>query len=68
MSDSQPRRPDDHAADTTGGPETSALTLCGARLADGRVVDVRVCGARIEAVGTAGSLTAAPGARLDLRG
>ncbi|MFB8084426.1 amidohydrolase family protein [Streptomyces sp. NPDC055992] len=67
MPDSQPRRPDDHAADTTGGPESPALTLCGARLADGRVVDVRVCGGRIEAVGTAGSLTA-PGARLDLRG
>lgn len=68
MPDSQPRRPDDHAADPTGGPETSALTLCGARLTDGRAVDVRVCGGRIEAVGTAGSLTAAPGARLDLRG
>ncbi|MEV5601301.1 amidohydrolase family protein [Streptomyces sp. NPDC052299] len=68
MPDSQPRRPDDHTADPTGGPETSALTLCGARLTDGRVVDVRVCGGRIEAVGTAGSLTAAPGARLDLRG
>ncbi|MCX0245442.1 amidohydrolase family protein [Streptomyces drozdowiczii] len=68
MPDSQPQRPDDHAADATGGPETSALTLCGARLTDGRVVDVRVCGGRIEAVGTAGSLTAAPGARVDLRG
>ncbi|MYS38578.1 cytosine deaminase [Streptomyces sp. KhCrAH-43] len=67
MPDSQPRQPDDRAADTPGAPETSALTLSGARLADGRVVDVRVCGGTIEAVGTAGSLTA-PGARLDLRG
>ena len=68
MPDSQPRQPDDHAADTTDtAPESAALTLSGARLTDGRVVDVRVCGGRIEAVGTAGSLTA-PGARLDLRG
>ncbi|WP_330240236.1 hydrolase [Streptomyces sp. NBC_00525] len=67
MPDDQPRRPDDHAAGAAGAPENGALTLCGARLADGRVVDVRVCGGRIEAVGTAGSLTA-PGARLDLRG
>lgn len=45
----------------------SALLLCGARLTDGRTVDVRLGGGRIEAVGTAGSLTAhAP--RLDLRG
>lgn len=67
MSDSQARQPDDRAADATGGPESSALTLCGARLTDGRLVDVRLHGGRIEAVGTAGSLTA-PGARLDLRG
>lgn len=63
MPDSRPRQPDDHAADAAGSP----LTLCGARLADGRVVDVRLCGGRIEAVGTAGSLSS-PGARLDLRG
>lgn len=67
MSDSQPRQPDDRAADATSGPESPALTLCGARLTDGRIVDVRLCGSRIEAVGTAGSLIA-PGARLDLRG
>lgn len=67
MSDSQPRQPDDHAAEATGSPEGSALTLCGARLADGRIVDVRLGGSRIEAVGTAGSLVA-PGARVDLRG
>lgn len=67
MSDSQPRQPDDHAADASGSPESSALTLCGARLTDGRIVDVRLGGSRIEAVGTAGSLVA-PGARVDLRG
>jgi cytosine deaminase len=36
--------------------ETATLLLCGARLTDGRAVDVRLSGARIEAVGTAGSL------------
>lgn len=53
-----------------------ALLLTGARLLDGRVVDVRVVGDRIQAVGTAGSLghpatpdTAAPACpRVDLRG
>lgn len=38
-------------------PEPSALVLSGARLPDGRNVDVRISGGRIEAVGTAGSLT-----------
>jgi cytosine deaminase len=42
------------------------LLLCGARLADGRTVDVRIGGTRIEAVGTAGSLT--DGTRIDLGG
>ncbi|MDT3395731.1 hypothetical protein RKE29_03555, partial [Streptomyces sp. B1866] len=44
----------------------AALVLGGARLADGRTVDVRLCGGRIEAVGTTGSL--APGPRVDLDG
>ncbi|MER5852311.1 amidohydrolase family protein [Streptomyces sp. NPDC002012] len=72
MPDSQPRRPDDDA-DATSSPDTAAtaetgtLVLCGARLTDGRIVDVRLGGSRIEAVGTAGSLTA-PGPRVDLRG
>ncbi|WP_299534994.1 hydrolase [uncultured Streptomyces sp.] len=44
-----------------------SLLLCGARLTDGRVVDVRIGGDRIEAVGTAGSLTAR-GPRVDLGG
>ncbi|MER5553284.1 amidohydrolase family protein [Streptomyces sp. NPDC002793] len=43
------------------------LLLSGARLADGRAVDVRIGGQDIEAVGTAGSLTTR-GTRLDLRG
>ncbi|MFJ8883011.1 amidohydrolase family protein [Streptomyces sp. NPDC102402] len=52
--------PDSHS-------DASALLLSGARLVDGRTVDVRIGGPRIEAVGTAGSLTT-PGTRLDLRG
>ncbi|MFI9328058.1 hydrolase [Kitasatospora sp. NPDC052868] len=54
------------------------LLLTGARLADGRVVDVRISGDRIQAVGTAGSLgpmpalpgapTTTTGARIDLGG
>ncbi|MGW0669064.1 amidohydrolase family protein [Streptomyces sp. NPDC002746] len=67
MPDSRPRPPDDHAADASDSRESAALTLCGARLTDGRIVDVRLGGSRIEAVGTAGSLPAS-GARIDLRG
>ncbi|MEU3786185.1 hydrolase [Streptomyces sp900129855] len=58
-----------------GSPEPAPLLLCGARLADGRTVDVRLGRGRIEAVGTAGSLTVGPatgpspgGTRLDLGG
>jgi cytosine deaminase len=47
-----------------GGP--GGLLLAGARLADGRTVDVRLSGERIEAVGTPGSLRAAE--RVELRG
>lgn len=67
MPDSQPqpaRSPDGDAAAPQSGD--GPLVLCGARLADGRVVDVRLSGGRIEAVGTAGSL--APGPRVDLGG
>ncbi|MFH9294298.1 amidohydrolase family protein [Streptomyces sp. NPDC017520] len=70
MPDSQPRRPDDNApesADAATTADTPALVLGGARLADGRAVDVRLSGSRIEAVGTAGSLTTR-GPRIDLRG
>ncbi|MCM2393086.1 amidohydrolase family protein [Streptomyces albipurpureus] len=61
MPDSQPQPPDGATADTT------ALLLCGARLTDGRTVDVRLSGGRIEAVGTAGSLTP-HSSRVDLSG
>ncbi|WP_327677969.1 hydrolase [Kitasatospora sp. NBC_00458] len=54
------------------------LLLTDARLADGRVVDVRISGDRIQAVGTSGGLgplpalpgapTVTTGARIDLRG
>ncbi|MFE2378120.1 amidohydrolase family protein [Streptomyces sp. NPDC059398] len=56
MPDSQPRPPEGATADTT------ALLLRGARLADGRTVDVSISQGYIEAVGTAGSLTV-PGSR-----
>ncbi|MFJ6214321.1 hydrolase [Streptomyces sp. NPDC092296] len=57
----------------SGAPHAGrpALLLTGARLLDGRVVDVRIGGDRIQAVGTAGSLghgTAPPGPRVDLGG
>ncbi|WMX45567.1 amidohydrolase family protein [Streptomyces roseicoloratus] len=56
--------PDDRAA---APADTTSLLLANARLTDGRTVDVRLGGGRIEAVGTAGSLTAV-GARVDLAG
>ncbi|MFD5077488.1 amidohydrolase family protein [Streptomyces sp. NPDC058371] len=70
MPDSQPRQP--HSS--SGHADAAALLLCGARLTDGRTVDVRLGGGRIEAVGTAGSLAPsaagnpAPGTRVDLTG
>ncbi|MFK0209936.1 MULTISPECIES: amidohydrolase family protein [unclassified Streptomyces] len=60
----QPQPPEDGAATTA---DSASLLLSHARLTDGRTVDVRLVGGRIEAVGTAGSLTAA-GARVDLTG
>ncbi|MCF6523549.1 hydrolase [Streptomyces sp. JJ36] len=72
MTDSRQPEPGSHER---AAAEPPALLLCGARLADGRTVDVRLGGGRIEAVGTAGSLggaTAGPApahcARLDLTG
>ncbi|OEV03437.1 hydrolase [Streptomyces oceani] len=76
MADSQPRGPGDPEPPTTdrGGAE---LLLCDAQLIDGRAVDVRLRGGRIEAVGTAGSLArsaessdrpAAETTRVDLSG
>ncbi|MEU5209746.1 amidohydrolase family protein [Streptomyces sp. NPDC020742] len=61
----QPGAPGDPGRHTRA--DTGALVLCGARLVDGRTVDVRLGGGRIEAVGTAGSL-APQGARVDLAG
>ncbi|MFH9722889.1 amidohydrolase family protein [Streptomyces sp. NPDC017254] len=59
----QPQPPEDGAATA----DSTSLLLSHARLTDGRSVDVRLVGGRIEAVGTAGSL-AAMGARVDLAG
>jgi cytosine deaminase len=71
MPDSQPQP----SHSSSGQTATTALLLCGARLTDGRTVDVRLGGGRIEAVGTAGSLASAgtggpdgPGSRVDLSG
>ncbi|MFE9447365.1 amidohydrolase family protein [Streptomyces sp. NPDC006739] len=63
MPDSQPQPPPSSpdSSGSSGQPDRAALLLCGARLTDGRTVDVRLADGRIEAVGTAGSL--APGAR-----
>ncbi|MFE2049713.1 hydrolase [Streptomyces sp. NPDC059459] len=69
MPDSQPQPP--HSPSPSGPAHPSSLLLSGARLTDGRTVDVRLYGGRIEAVGTAGSLAArtpGPGSRVDLAG
>ncbi|MEU5323147.1 amidohydrolase family protein [Streptomyces sp. NPDC021056] len=70
MPDSQPQPPP--SSSSSGPADTASLLLCGARLTDGRTVDVRLGDGRIEAVGTAGSLAAdgtrACGARVDLGG
>jgi cytosine deaminase len=54
----------------TDPTDTTATTLLlyGARLSDGRCVDVRLAGPRIEAVGTVGSLGPAEGMNIDLSG
>ncbi|MBO8188214.1 amidohydrolase family protein [Streptomyces spirodelae] len=76
MTDSEPQEPEkagrdfrDAAARHSARPARS-LVLCGARLADGRTVDVRLVGERIEAVGTAGSLGTGQDSatRIDLSG
>ncbi|ALO10364.1 Cytosine deaminase [Streptomyces venezuelae] len=61
----QPQPPEDGAATTA---DSTSLLLSHARLTDGRTVDVRLVGGRIEAVGTAGSLSAGAGSRVDLTG
>ncbi|WP_409236919.1 amidohydrolase family protein [Streptomyces sp. PA5.6] len=71
MPDSQPQQPHSSGASGPSGSgaaaDSGALLLSGARLTDGRTVDVRLGGGRIEAVGTAGSLSAHT-ARVDLAG
>ncbi|MFI9584971.1 amidohydrolase family protein [Streptomyces sp. NPDC052236] len=67
MPDSQPPPPNDASAASVGTGHAGTLLLSGARLMDGRIVDVRLNGGRIEAVGTAGSL-APHSSRLDLSG
>ncbi|MCM2578607.1 amidohydrolase family protein [Streptomyces meridianus] len=71
MPDHRPQRP---PGDDAQAPDDSPLLLSGARLTDGRTVDVQLRAGRIEAVGTAGSLTRTAtgdrlsGARIDLSG
>ncbi|GAB2974055.1 hydrolase [Streptomyces pseudoechinosporeus] len=68
MPDSRPQQPPSSSSGSSSGrADGSALLLCGARLTDGRTVDVRLGGGRIEAVGTAGSLSMHT-ARVDLAG
>ena len=67
MPDSLPQQPPPSSGSSSGRTDGSALLLCGARLTDGRTVDVRLGGGRIEAVGTAGSLSMHT-ARVDLAG
>ncbi|KAF4407831.1 amidohydrolase family protein [Streptomyces lycii] len=57
MPDSRPQPPGREGA----APDAPVLVLSGARLPDGRTVDVRLSGGRVEAVGTAGSLTGPDG-------
>ncbi|MFG2195389.1 hydrolase [Streptomyces sp. NPDC048639] len=73
MPESHPQHPQQPPKRDGAAPEPGALVLCGARLTDGRTVDVRLSGGRIEAVGTAGSLArgagpAGSGAKVDLGG
>ncbi|MFJ2648658.1 hydrolase [Streptomyces sp. NPDC087420] len=67
MPDSHPQPQPPSQPSDRAGAASAGLLLCGARLSDGRIVDVRLGGGLIEAVGTAGSLTA-HGARVDLSG
>jgi cytosine/creatinine deaminase len=73
MTDSRPQPPPwPSSSSSPSAPDPAALLLCGARLTDGRTVDVRLGRGRIEAVGTAGSLAPGPArggpARVDLGG
>ncbi|MFB7461412.1 amidohydrolase family protein [Streptomyces sp. NPDC056188] len=72
MPPGQPPPPSSSSPGPSGRTDPDGLLLCGARLTDGRTVDVRLAGERIEAVGTAGSLgagaTRAGTPRVDLGG
>src|SRR5687768_14351386 len=71
MSDSQPQQPFQSPRSGNGNAaaaEATTLLLAGARLTDGRTVDVRLSGGRIQAVGTAGSLPSPALSRVDLSG
>jgi cytosine deaminase len=59
--------PSGGTGDGTGG-SGAGLLLSGARLSDGRTVDVRLARDRIEAVGTVGSLAASGASTVDLGG
>ncbi|ASY33295.1 amidohydrolase family protein [Streptomyces sp. CLI2509] len=65
MPDSPP--PSSRLPGGSGGPG-AGLLLSGARLSDGRTVDVRLARGRIEAVGTVGSLAAGGAHTVDLGG
>ncbi|GGX31357.1 hydrolase [Streptomyces malachitofuscus] len=60
MPESRPQPPSEPwpSLSGPGAPDPGPVLLSGARLTDGRTVDVRLGGGRIEAVGTAGSLAA----------
>jgi cytosine deaminase len=65
-SQQRPQRHERPVRDST--PAEAPVLLSGARLPDGRIVDVRLVGPRIEAVGTAGSLSTDTATRVDLAG
>ncbi|MFF1558985.1 amidohydrolase family protein [Streptomyces sp. NPDC058279] len=84
MSDSQPQQPSPPprggrgdgggygsargSAGGSAGAEVTTLLLVGARLTDGRTVDIRLRGGRIQAVGAPGSLPVPAPSRVDLSG
>ncbi|WP_328969004.1 amidohydrolase family protein [Streptomyces sp. NBC_00239] len=75
MPDSHPQQPPhsprsggEGAGSGVPAEPATTLLLAGPRLTDGRTVDVRLSGGRIEAVGAAGSLAAPTASRVDLSG
>ncbi|MFE2141773.1 hypothetical protein ACFXA3_08465, partial [Streptomyces sp. NPDC059456] len=63
-----PQRPPAGNPNAAAAEPPTTLLLAGARLTDGRTVDVRLGGGRIQAVGTAGSLPSPALNRVDLGG